>query len=321
MAQTLEQKFRGIGLRLRRQVPLAPLVTFGLGGVAEYLVTVRRPDELAAAWRLARSAGLKINLIAGGSNVVPPDGLLSGLTIHYRASRGGLARSGARSVLAEAGIPLARLINFAIKNDLAGLESLSGIPGTVGGAIVGNAGAYGQCVSDHLDKIEIFDGRRVRRLTKEDCRFAYRESAFKTRPDWIVRRASFRLLPGKRADLIRRSREIIKIRLTKYAPGLKCPGSFFKNVLAKDVPANRLAGLDQSKIIDGKIPAGYLLEAVGARGRRRGGIEVASFHGNLIMNRGAGRAAEARDLAAELKVRVKERFGITLEEEVRYLGQ
>ncbi len=305
---------------LQRRVPLAPLVTFGLGGRADYFFEVRRPEELVAAYCLARKANAPVTLLAGGSNVVPPDGLLIGLTIRYQTPRGGIMGDSGR-VVCEAGVGLGRFINWTIKRGLAGLEALSGIPGTVGGAVVGNAGAYGQCISDQLVAVEIFDGIKTRWLTKTDVQFAYRESVFKQQPGWLVLRAEFGLKSGDQKSLAKKSREIIKTRLTRYPTGLKCPGSFFKNVFARDVGPLALAKIDSSKIIDGKIPAGYLLQTVGACGLRRGQLAVASYHGNLIINRARARAREVKALAAELKKRVRQRFGIELEEEVRYLDK
>ena len=106
--------------------------------------------------------------------------------------------------------------------------------------------------------------------------------------------------------------------MKKYKPGLKCPGSFFKNVLVRDASQRTLKLIDKIKIIKSKIPTGYLLEEVGAKGMRRGGIKIADFHGNLFINEGAGTARDVKELAKELKKRVRDHFGIELEEEVMY---
>ena len=119
-------------------------------------------------------------------------------------------------------------------------------------------------------------------------------------------------------ELEKISYDIIKTRLKKYKLGLRCPGSFFKNVLVKEVSEKSLKLISQNKIIEGKIPAGYLLEEVGAKGMRVGGIQIADFHGNLFINTGLAKAVDVKKLAKILKNRVKKKFGIVLEEEIRY---
>ncbi|MBI2097616.1 MAG: UDP-N-acetylmuramate dehydrogenase [Candidatus Vogelbacteria bacterium] len=307
-----------MSLSLCRNVPLAPLTTFAVGGRARWFVSVSSPEQLVEAVKTARVKKLAYRVFAGGSNVVFGDRTFHGLMIQFRPKVKPCHWQGL-TLTCQANLPLASLIKTAVSHGLAGLENLSGIPGTVGGAIVGNAGAYGQGIADCLTRVEIFDGRKTRWLDKKQCSFVYRESIFKRR-DWLVLRAEFRLTKGDKKVLAKKSREIIKIRSEKYNPRLRSPGSFFKNVLVKDVSRATLAKLDQTKIRDGKIPAGYLLEAVGAKGMRQGGIRVADFHGNLLINDNHGTYRDVITLAAKLKKLVQAKFGIQLDEEVRYLG-
>lgn len=309
-------------IEIKKNKSLASLTTFGLGGRAHYYLRVTKSEDLTQAIALAQQLRIPYHLLAGGSNVVFSDRDYEGLVIHFvDQSQPVLRQAGAGGMLeASAGLALARLIKSSIKHGLAGLEALSGIPGTVGGAVVGNAGAYGQSISDKLAEVEIFNGKRVRWIKKSACAFTYRDSAFKQgKRNWLVLRVRFDLEKGDKQELARKSREIIKIRNAKYKPGLKCPGSFFKNVLVKNISKKALAKIDKTKIRDGKIPAGYLLEQVGARGMREGGIEVASFHGNLLFNNGQGKTREVKILAEKLKKLVWRKFGIKLEEEVRYI--
>ena len=295
------------------------LTTFGVGGVAAHYLKVSRPEELVAAVRQTKKLKTPYFILAGGSNIVGPDGRWSGLLIHYFAPRGELKVKGA-TISVAAGVPLLSLIKTAIKHGLAGLEKLSGIPGTVGGAVVGNAGAYGQEIARPLKSVRVFDGEKIRWLGKKACCFAYRESIFKNKP-WLVLEAEFKLVSAERKELLKTAREIIRLRQQKYPPGLACPGSFFKNVLVKEVSSKSLALIPPEKIIDGKIPAGYLLEAVGGRDLKTKHLKVASYHGNLIINRGGATCREVKKLAALLKKRVFRKFGIRLEEEVRYVGE
>jgi UDP-N-acetylmuramate dehydrogenase len=301
-------------IRLRTNVPLARLSTFRIGGRAALFHQVASPVDLLKAVDWARKRGIPYDIIAAGSNVVFPDTMLNALLIRVA---GGRVLYQGKSCIADAGVSLAKVVDEAIRRGLGGLERLSGIPGTIGGAVVGNAGAYGHSVSEVVDRIEVWDGRKRRFLTRSECCFAYRESIFKTKC-LVLLRAFLRFRNGEVRQLRRTARQIIAVRSKKYRPGLRCPGSFFKNVLVKEVSNKSLARIDRGKIIDGKIPAGYLLEEVGAKGMRVGGITIARFHGNLFINRGGGTARDVRSLAGILKERVKSRFGIQLEEEIRY---
>ena len=313
-------------MRLKQNVLLAPYTTFGIGGRARYLISVTNSTELIKAVSLAKKNRWRYFVIAGGSNVVFGDKTFDGLIIHYQIKNQGSIRLRRIEPLikCEAGILLSHLIKTAISKGFTGLETLSGIPGTVGGAIVGNAGAYGQTISDCLTRVEIFDPNvrhpmsHKRWLTKKLSRLTYRDSIFKSK-NWLILRAEFKLEKGDKKTLNKKSRKIIKVRSEKYDSSLRCPGSFFKNVLRKSVSRATLAKIDQTKIKSGKIPAGYLLEAVGAKGMRVGGIYVADFHGNLLINNGHGTYRDVVTLAAKLKKLVKDKFGITLEEEVRYM--
>ncbi len=353
----------------KKNIPLASFSTFKIGGRAEYFFKTPRPENLIKAVEWAKSRKIPWKVFAGGSNIVFPDGKLKGLLIQFSgggiypvrnkplqaavaASASGRTKriSNGVKILVDAGVPLAQVIKKLIQTGLSGLETLSGIPGTIGGAVIGNAGAYGHSISEILEKAEIWDPRgargkgKKRWLKNKDCQFSYRESVFKKK-DYILLRVVLRFKKGDKEKLRKISREIIKIREKKYKPGLRCPGSFFKNVLVKKVSKESLALIDWSKIIDpvrsrspqggrsrprpkagraasngveGKIPAGYLLEEVGAKGMRIGNIAVADFHGNLIMNLGGGKASEVKKMANILKKRVRKKFGILLEEEVRY---
>lgn len=300
---------------IRLYVPAKSFTTFGVGGTAKYFLRITDTSSLVETVRLLRRKRIPYYLIAGGSNLIFPDGVFQKLIICIETRK--FVRFD-RMVTVSAGLPLAVLIKKSIGSGLAGLESLSGIPGSVGGAIVGNAGAYGQAISDHLVRVRIFDGRLVRWVSKSYCAFSYRESIFKKKK-FMILDAQFRLRPGNKTRLLQHANKIVALRSKKYKKGLRCPGSFFKNVLVDTVSQRSLAKVPPEKIIDGKIPAGYLLEVVGAKGLCQGKICIASFHGNLLVNCGGARSCDVRGLAEILKERVRRTFGIKLEEEVRYV--
>ena len=301
-------------IKIRKNVRLAPLSTFCIGGRAEYFCSVGKPDELVKAIGLAKKLKLPYKIFAGGSNVVFPDGILKGLLIRF--SGGWLTRKG-NIIVADGGVSLARVISSSIGWGLKGLETLSGIPGTLGGAVAGNAGAYGHSISEIVRRVEIWDGKEKHWIRKSNCNFGYRDSIFKHK-NILVLRAELIFKKGKKKELKKISREIIKTREKKYQPGLRCPGSFFKNVLMENISEKSLESIDKKKIIEGKIPAGYLLEEAGAKGMKLGGVRIANFHGNLLINSGRAKAKEVKKMAAILKRKVHKKFGIELEEEVRY---
>mgnify|MGYP001563727322 CR=1 FL=1 len=289
-----------------------------MGGLADYYLAVKNADELIAAVKLARSRHWSYFILAGGSNVIFPE-RYRGLLIHWLPQTGQPKVLASRRVMCEAGLSLGKLIVFVNRRGLAGLETLADIPGTVGGAVVGNAGAYGRTVSEVVRRVEIFDGQRRRFIGARACRFAYRHSVFKERP-WLVLQVEMEFAAGKPRTLAKRSREITILRRQRYLPTMRCPGSYFKNVLAKEASVATRRLIPPEKIIGGKIPAGYLLESVGALGRREGGVEVSDFHGNLFINRGNATIKDVKKLSGDLKRLVQQKFGIKLEEEVRYAG-
>ncbi len=296
--------------------PVFDHVTFKVGGFAQYFVSVASEQELLMAVQIARDVCMPFYLIAGGSNLVFGDGVVEGLVI--KINYGSFFEEDS-VIEASAGASLPALIDFSFARSLAGLESLAGIPGTLGGAIVGNAGAYGRSISEVVSSVRFFDGSEVRTFTKDECFFAYRNSIFKQRRDWIVLSASLIFKDGEKETLTRHAREIIAKRERNYLPGLLCPGSFFKNILEKDLSSESRQKIDSSRIIEGKVPAGYLLEMVGAKGMVHGGIRISQNHGNLFINTGTATYRDVIELAELLKSKVLERFGVALEEEIRYI--
>lgn len=300
--------------QIKNNVSLSSLSTFNIGGNAKQFIRVRNPDELLEIVQWAKENNKEYKVFAGGSNVVFPDEGLACLVIQVL---GGKMAINENKIISDAGVLLMDVINELIKYGLSGLESLSGIPGTIGGAVVGNAGAYGHSISEVVEKVEIWDGEKKFWMDNSECNFSYRESIFKKKP-YLILRVVCKFENGEAEKLKTISQDIIKLREKKYKPGLKCPGSFFKNVLIKNIEEKSFSLFDNSKIIDGKIPAGYLLSDVGARGMKVGGIQIADFHGNLFINTGDGTAKDVKELSSILKTKVKEKFGIELEEEVRY---
>lgn len=305
-------------LTVREQVELRHHTRFGIGGVADLLAETADPEAFARAAAICRSHDYPVYFMGDGSNVIVSDDGYRGLILRFVARS--LSRDG-NHVTADAGAPLQSLVDFAVDAGLKGLETLAGIPGSVGGAIYGNAGAYGHSISERVEWVQLYDGEGVRRFNNADCEFDYRESAFKRNKTWVIFRAGLALQPGDTAELRETAVEIMTVRDKKFPPTMRCAGSIFKNLHLKNLPPAVAAAVPEKVVREGKVASAYFLEQVGAKGMRRGGIEIASYHANLIYNTGDGTAADLCAIISELKKRVREKYGFEVEEEVQYVGE
>src|SRR5579872_5239915 len=297
--------------------PLSRYTRFGIGGPADLYAETGSGEAFVAALATARASGLETIVIGGGTNLIVSDQGFRGVVLRYRADR--LLAANQR-VHADAGAVLQDLIDFTIANGLKGLETLAGIPGSVGAAVYGNAGAYGHSISERVISVRFYDGESVRVFNNEQCEFQYRESIFKDHKEWIIFSTELLLEPADPAALRETADGILKVRNEKFPVTMKCAGSIFKNLLLRDLPPEVAAQVPPSSVREGKIPAAWFLEQVGAKGMHRGDIHVAAYHANLLYNAGEGTAADLTALIQDLKERVRARFAIELEEEVQYVG-
>jgi UDP-N-acetylmuramate dehydrogenase len=292
------------------------LTTAGIGGPAGGMVVAHTAGELADAILLARRESVDYLVLGGGSNLLVADEGIHHLIIKNEVV--GIECQGDQLTVS-GGTVLQDLVDYTIRHGLTGMQKLNGIPGTVGGAIYGNAGAYGQTISESLIDVLYFDGEQVLTLAKSECHFSYRSSLFKEKRLTVLE-ARFRLGPADPILLAEEAEKVLRQRIVKYPPGLRCSGSFFKNVIAAEISPESLALVPEDKVLYGKIPAGYLLEQVGAKGRTLGDIWVSTASANLFVNQGEGKATDLLQLASELALRVRERYGIALEPEVQIVG-
>lgn len=304
-------------MNIQNKVMLAPHTTLKIGGPARHFVEVKTEEEFKKAIEFAEERHIPYLVIAGGSNLLVSDDGFNGVVI--KLSLKGIKKDKDKQVIAvEAGTPLQELVDFANENGLAGVEKLTGIPGSVGGAIYGNAGAYGQTISDKIIRVKVFENGQKKWMSKQKCNFGYRDSGFKGQKDIVILEAEFRFDEGKHEELKAISDDILNRRLQKYPQGILCPGSFFKNLLDRDLPEGYRTKIPVDYY--GKMPAGYFLDIAGAKGDRLGDIEIAPYHANLFINRGNGKASDFVALAKKWKQTVKEKFDIELEPEVQLVG-
>ena len=278
--------------------PLKRYTAWKIGGPADALLEPKSVEELVEATERAREHDVPLTILGGGTNVLIRDGGIRGLTIRLAKSLRNVEIEGT-SVTAESGVLYPVLANTTAGRGLAGLEFATGIPGTVGGAVYMNAGAYGSETKEFLDWADVVKDHEVIRIKSEDLDLSYRHSALHENPDWVVVRAGYTLVPGDPTELKARIKEFRKQRMNG-SPNRPSCGSTFKRP-------------------PGDFP-GRVIEAAGLKGTRVGNIEVSPVHANYLVNLGGGTAEEALKLIDLVQVKVRERLGIELEAEVRVLG-
>ncbi len=290
---------------IAEQVSLAQYSSFGVGGPTDLFARVRTVDQLCQLLRTVHELGVPCAVIGSGTNLLVADRGYRGLVIQNVIM--GLEVAGTRIKIG-AGEDYMSLVNAATQAGLTGMEFAAGIWGAVGGAVVGNAGAYGSEICDVLIEAEIADRTGVLRTEKTPYfEFGYRSSKLKKTKEVLVS-ATVELKPGDKEKVSARVEEILAIRSEKHPRIPNSAGSFFKNILDPSQP-------------HGKLPAGKLLDGIGAKELSYGGARVYEKHANILINSGTATAQDIRKLADILKERTQEKYGITLEEEVVSLGE
>lgn len=304
-------------MNVQENIPLKDYTTLKIGGPARHFIEATTEEELKEAIVFAEERHLPYLVIAGGSNLLVSDEGYNGVVV--KISFVGIKEDqDLGRVVVKAGTPLQQLVDFANEHGMAGVEKLAGIPGTVGGALYGNAGAYGQTISDKVVRVNVLENGQTHWMEKSACDFGYRNSGFKGHQAKVILAAEFKFDDEKKDELVASSEEILSRRLQKYPHGILCPGSFFKNLLDRDLPEEYRAKIPVDYY--GKMPAGYFLDLAGAKGNKLGEIEIAPYHANLFINKGAGTAKDFFQLAKHWKQVVYEKFGIELEPEVQLVG-
>jgi UDP-N-acetylmuramate dehydrogenase len=316
-AATLQRLAQIPNLTISTGTLLSTRTRFGIGGPAAAYVEAADEASFREALDIARACGSEYTIVGGGTNLVVSDAGFPGIALRFTAR--GITHHGL-TLRAEAGADLQALVDYSIDHGLRGLETMTGIPGSVGGAIYGNAGAYGHSINESVRQVRFFDGSGIRTFTNDECEFHYRESVFKRHKEWVVFSTELEMAAGSVDELRHTAGGILKIRNEKYPLSMKCAGSIFKNLILAELSDGVKRQVPERVIREGKVPSAYFLEEVGAKGIRNGGIRVADYHANLIYNEGQGTAHELCDIIADLKRRVEERFGLRLEEEVQYVG-
>lgn len=289
----IQKIFKG---RITLNEPLAPFTTFRIGGVADYFVEPADAEDALNLIRYINKQSMPYYVMGNGSNILISDKGIRGVVINLESAFNYLKHEN-DTVISGAGVKIARFVDYCIQNGYAGVEMLAGIPATVGGALVMNAGAYGGETSDHVDFVKVIKDEVLTVLKKEDCGFRYRNSDLRK---MIVLEAGFRLPAGNKDELIKRRKELILKRNEAQPVEIPNAGCVFKN--PKD-----------SK-------AAILIQECGLKGRSFGGAMVSEKHANFIVNYDNASANDVIELVKIVRKNVLEKTGIELEMEVKLVG-
>lgn len=309
-------------MTFRSHVPLAQYTTFKIGGKATLFAEATNAIDLAECYERAAQDELPVFVFSGGSNVLFSDNGFPGLVI--RLIDGGMHVGDDGRISAGAGRDLSELVASAGKAGLAGLENLAGVPGSVGGAVRGNAGAFGTEIGDRVLSVKVFhvESGMIKEYTRSECGFGYRQSFFKSHPKYVILSAEFQLTPSADPErLLEKAQEIRELREEKHPQDVFSAGSFFMNPVVRDEKLRDEFRKDSGKEPkDDNLPAGWLIDHVGLRGKTIGHAKVSEMHPNYIINTGGATAEDVLTLASIVKQRVRDEAGVMLMQEVQLVG-
>lgn len=286
---------KNLNKKIKTKISLAPFTSFKIGGKARFFFEPKDLESLQEALACAKKAGVKVFILGGGSNILASDSGVDGMVIKL-SSRDfkGFDCKGA-CITAGSGLKLNQLILLAKDKGLSGLEFLAGIPGTLGGALAGNAGAWGRSIGEQVEEVSVLDyNGRPRILSGRNLRFAYRKSNLNK---YIILGAKLKLRASDKDKIAFKIKEYLLRRGKTQSNGLPNAGCIFKN------PA--------------KNPAGRLIDACGLKGKTRGAALISRAHANFILNSGKAKSSDVLSLMDLMRSKVKERFKINLQPEIK----
>lgn len=308
-------------MTVQENIPLAPYTTYRIGGQARYFVVCKSEEDILNAVRWAKEKDLPYFVLGGGSNLLISDKGYSGLIIHLEVSHHTI--DGLR-ISAQAGVPMQALVEETTSNGLKGLEWAGGLPGQLGGAIRGNAGAFGGEINDVIKSVRVLTpSGKVKNFSRRKCGFKYRSSIFKRDPGYIILSAELKFQNGEAKELLKLAAEKVEWRRTKHPMDKGNCGSYFTGTPLHELPQGLLEKHPDIKnaIRDGNVATAYFIDQCGFKNKRIGGAEVSDRHPNFLVNQtGSACSEHVLMLASMVKSRVLHDFGVILEEEPEYLS-
>ncbi|MDZ4299360.1 MAG: UDP-N-acetylmuramate dehydrogenase [Candidatus Sungbacteria bacterium] len=313
-------------MKIQENISLAPYTMYKIGGPARFYIETKSTDELVEAVRFAKEKNLSFFLLGAGSNTLVADRGFNGVIIH---PSGGTVNVNTEQgeLTADADVMMARAAGEAARAGLGGFSWAVGVPGTIGGSVRGNAGCFGGEMKDVVHAVRFYhtDAGAIKEIDRAACAFAYRDSVFKHRPAWIITSVILKLLSAQSHEIQEAMRRITAERSAKQDIGTKSCGCIFKN------PSWEMAAYPKEKMLERypellpfverpHIPASFLIDQTGLKGKKIGRIFVSPRHGNFFVNEGGGTADEVMMLVSLVKDAVRRRYGIVLQEEIQLVG-
>lgn len=307
---------------------LAPLTTFQIGGSARYFILVQNLKDLGAILELQQQNSCPIFILGGGSNLLIQDkgwdGIVVKLNLDYLEIREENQLSpNSVSVKVGAGRLMPQLVSQMCSLGLRGLEWAGGLPGTVGGAVRGNAGCFGGEIKDSVTQVIAFNlkTKDLKNFNNGECEFLYRHSFFKKNEEWLIVEIILSLQKGEKAELLKLMQEKIQYRQDHHPLELPNAGSIFKNIFYEQAPPALQTLAKEKNILKPasilKIPAAFAIESCQLKGRAIGGAKISEKHANFIVNYHRAKARDVLDLIDLVKETARQKFELTLEEEIQ----
>lgn len=309
-------------IKIQKNVCLADYCTFKIGGNAKYFIEISNKEDLVEAFEWVLRENVKYEILAGGSNMLISDNGFDGAVIFINNRDFKIYND---RIEAGAGLNLAKVLTLAMSNSFSGIEWSVGIPGSIGGAVRGNAGAFGSSISENVETLEVFDidKKSFSTWSRNDCGFVYRSSKFAGTKNFLIWRAILRFQKEKSGNIEDKVFEFNNHR-AKSQPKLPSAGCVFKNVIFSDLDLENnkiLAKIDiKNQVRNDKVAAGWIIDRAGLKGKRIGGAKVSLEHANFIVNTGKATADDVAMLISFIKQQVREKFSIQLTEEIYYFG-
>ncbi len=315
MTDEFYHKLKEFG-RVKTNELLAKHVTIKIGGPARFFISVNKSEQFIGLLNYLKDSDVKYLILSGGSNLLISDEGFDGLVIHISSNEAPklIPTEDKFNLEVDAGLSLSAVVNFAVQNSLQGLAWGIGVPGSIGGAVRGNAGAMGMDTSAILQWAEVWRDGEILKLSMPECGYGYRDSNFKHNQD-VILRACIRLEAGDKQVVMAKMQEYLKQR--KHTP-YPSAGSFFKN-MKLDKWIGDKKDLPELFLQRGTVPVGWMTEQLGLRGLSAGGAKISDEHGNYIVNFNNATQADVLVLVEEIKQRVYNKFGVELEPEVQII--
>ncbi|MGL4759320.1 MAG: UDP-N-acetylmuramate dehydrogenase [Patescibacteria group bacterium] len=299
-------------------------LTTGIGPVVEFFFLPKSKEEIQQAIEFIRNQDLDYYILGGGSNTIIDDQLDSNKAVICLKEYKGIKPLEDFNILVRAGTPLQQVVDYALEHELSGLTGLNRVPGSLGGAVLGNAGAYGTEIRQTVLSVTCLDIRdlSIKTFSNEQSTFSYRDSYYKQNPYYIILDIVLSLTKSANPEVdSKRYHEIASIRDEVYPPGFRSPGSVFKNFPTETVSDDTLALMDPQWIKHGKLSVGAILESVGSKGFNVEGVRMRLIHGNIMEIFADADFDNVEELVKTLQLRVKEKYNLEIEPEIRLVKE